>query len=350
MPELFCDMLAAVQWVEDAVSAVDMGVSPMTSFYLHDGAIHANNGRMVAGHPFPFAGTALVPAKPFHTVLANRPDGECRWVAEGDVASGEGKLVLRRGRFRSSVKTLPVSEWVWPIYTPDIDPLPPLLLEALPKVMPFCSENATKPWATCIEVSRDYLYATNNVVLARASCPTTVPEFLLPRWAAEFILARTEGLIGWEVATNPETQAPQFVSFLWENGAWMRSTLLVERFPNVALMLADLADPEVAITGEWRLALTRVGRMLRQASRNDDDKHVVRLSPESVCGRMASEILEVEDGTGTPVPVGAEATFWDLRYLAPVAELATHWQPTAWPKPAAWRGPGVEGVIVGRYD
>lgn len=342
-------MLEAVVWVEEAISAVDVGVSPTTSFYIHDGYIHANNGRMVAAHPFPgYDGpSVLVPATPFATVLKNRPDGECRWEAEGDVTAGTGKLVLRRGRFRSAVKTLPASEWVMPIYSPDVEPLPDALVQALPKVMPFCSENATRPWATCIGVLSGDLYATNNVVLARAAAGLTVPDFLLPRWAAEFILGRLDGCIGWEVMVDG---SQRYVAFLWANGGWMRSTLLLEAFPNIGPMFLGHDEPEVPITREWRTALTRVGKMLKQSSRNDEDRHVVYLTPTGVLGRMTSQILEVEDGLGTPVPEGQEHTVWDLRFLAPVAELATVWNPLAWPKPAFWRGDGVEGIVLGRHD
>lgn len=332
-----CTLLAGVRWVTDAVSTKDVGIAALTSYYINNNAVHASDGRMVVSTPFPFEGQVLVPAEQFLRVLTNRPEGSFSWEHEPD------RLVLKRGKFRGRIKTLPVDQWVYPT---DIDPaqfqpIPHGLIDAVRTMLPFVSENATKPWATCMGFIDGYLYVSNNIVVARTYCDGTQPpdgeQYLLPRWVAEFILSRADGLRSW-------CREPERITFLWADGSWMRSTLVVDQYPPVAKIFEsyyDGVEQDVEVTKEWTQALLRVGKVT--------DDPVIRLRVDEMRG-ASGEVLFVEDGLGTPCPEGMEETVWDLRYLAPVLEVATHWQPRVWPKPAPWRGDYIEGVILGRRD
>lgn len=330
-----CDLLARIRWIVDAVSTMDVGVNPLTSYYIHEGVLHASDGRMVAATPFPFEGTVLVPAAPFLKVLSNRPDGDFEWEREDD------RLVLHRGRFRGKVKVMDPSSWIWPIKPPNALPIPADFIPSLEAVLPFCSENATKPWATCILLAADALYASNNVVVARARCAgmQIAGEYLLPRWVAEFVTKRSEGLVAWELG---ESQ----VGFTWEDGSWMRSALINDKFPPVGQVLAtfhpdgdDLCT--TAITDEWRRAVRRVAKIT--------DDPVVRLRMDGVYG-ASGEVVHVEDDASTPCPDGLSETVWDIRFLEDVIQHAHHWNPTTYPNPAPFRGTRVDGIIIGRRD
>lgn len=333
------DNLQALKWVEDAVSVVDMGLQPLTSFYLSGGYMHAHNGRMVAAYPFdisdiadvdvPYHPRLLVPAEAFSKVLKNLPDGDVVW------SLSKERLTLKIGGFKASLKLLDPETWPYLTTPPRTNPIPEELIPALRKILPFCSENATQPWATCIGVMDDHLYASNNVVVARARCSSIGSlNLLIPRWATQFIVDREEGLCGWEYNTTS-------IAFSWENGGWMRSTLVNANFPDVSKIFASIGTPNVEITDAWRRSLTRISRIAEDP--------VVRLRLDSIRGRSdTTEILQVEDGASNDVPEGVQETLWDLRYLAPVAECATHWNPLAYPQPAGWRGDGIEGAILGR--
>lgn len=328
-----CDLLARVKWITDAVSNTDLGLPALQSYLIRGGNIHATDGRMVVGTPFPFDGDVLVPAKEFERVLANRPDGDFSWDIEPD------RLVLRRGRFRGRIKTLPTDTWVYPTGLPDgLSDLPEGLIESLRCLLPFCSENATKPWATCIGIIGPYLYASNNIVIARTRCTTglEVPEYLMPRWAAEFVVKREEGLVAW---LCDELHA----TFMWEDGSWMRSNLINAQYPPVQKVLDAhfKGEVDVEITADWRKTVLRVGRTTEDP--------VIRLRVDEVRGANG-EVLSVEDEAGTPCPEGCEETVWDLRYLEDVIKIATHWNPRTYPNPAPWRGEWVEGIIAARRD
>lgn len=358
------DLIEKLKWVTDAVSGQDLGVTALTSYYLNNGYIHASDGRMVVGTPFPFEGSVVVPAAEFERVLVNKPDGEFTWEFETD------RLVLKRGRSKFRIKMLPEDTW------PALATEPPLSMARVPEdfceslklLLPFCSENATKPWATTIAAIQGYLYASNNIVIARVLCPLEErdsdcpqpgvagvheyenyrciycnahqyegPEHLIPRWVAEFIIKRQDGLKSWQISD-------QHVTFRWADGSWMRSQLVVDKFPDVLTVFQHFYEEkeiDVEITPEWRKTLLRVGKITGDP--------VLRLRVDQVRG-ASGEVLSVEEDAGTPCPEGCEETIWDLRYLEDVLSIATHWNPRMYPSPAPWRGDFIEGIVAGRRD
>lgn len=331
------DLLARVKWITDAVASQDLGLQGLNSYLLRNGNIHAHDGRMIVGTPFPFEGPeVLVPATQFEKVLINKPDGDFSWEREAD------RLVLKRGRFKGRIKTMPLDSWVMPTDLPGgLAPIPDRMIMCLEALLPFVSENATKPWAMCVGVRGDYMYASNNIAVARCYCPTDMlPEFLLPRWVVEFILKREEGLTAW--AVEPEGR----LTFLWEDGSWMRSSNIVETFPDAQKMLdrylysEDIAV-DVEITNEWRKVIRRIAKIA--------DDPVIRLRADE-CAGSSGEVLALEDEAGAPLPEGLTETVWDLRYLDAVLAAATHWNPRLYPNPAPWKGEIIEGIIAGRRD
>lgn len=328
------DLLARVKWITDAVASQDLGLQGLSSYLIRNGNIHANDGRMTVGTPFPFEGPdVLVPAEQFEKVLANKPDGDFSWEREED------RLVLKRGRFKGRIKTMPLDSWVMPTDLPHgLTPIPDGFIDGLESLLPFVSENATKPWATCVGVIGEYLYASNNIAVARVFCPTRldVEEFLLPRWVVEFIVKRAEGLAAWLADENR-------VTFLWEDGSWMRSQLVMDRYPPVQSILDKYfqGDIDVEITDAWRRVILRIAKIA--------DDPVIRLRADE-CAGSTGEVLAVEDEAGAPVPTGLTETVWDLRYLVPVLEAATHWNPRVYPSPAPWYGDNIEGILAGRRD
>lgn len=337
-----CNLLEKVAWVDEAVSALDIGTSPLSCYLIQGGFIHATNGRMVAAAPFPFdlEGSYLVPAEAFAKVLKNRPDGDFEWLTEVSAHHEQPVLVLKRGRFKGKIKTLPPAEWVFPVEPPATDPIPEGFCDAVKTMLPFCSENATKPWATCLLIMGNHFWASNNVVVARAFCEDLRQpdgeEFMLPRWAAEFVTKRSEGLDGWE-------RGETFCAFEWADGSWMRTSLINDKFPPVSTILEKYgSDAEgMEITPAWRKAVLRVGKITGDP--------VVRLREDGVYGAQG-ELVAVEDDASTPVPEGLTETMWDLRFLEPVMESATHWNPTTYPNPSPFKGPGFDGIILGRRE
>lgn len=343
------DLVARVKWITDAIASQDLGLVGLSSYLIRNGNIHAHDGRMTVGTPFPFEGPeVLVPAEQFEKVLVNKPEGDFSWEFEAD------RLVLKRGRFKGRIKTLPLENWVMPTDLPGgLTPIPDGLVACLELLLPFISENATKPWATCVGIVGDYMYASNNIAVARVPFPSDAgwidqdfdptapvaeqPEgYLLPKWVVEFICKRADGLVAWQCDTMR-------VTFLWEDGSWMRSSLIMDRYPPVQAILEKYFQGEidVEITDDWRKTIRRLAKIA--------DDPVLRLRVDE-CAGTTGEVLSIEDDGGAPVPEGRTETIWDLRYLEPVISIATHWNPRTYPNPAPWKGEFIEGIIAGRRD
>lgn len=320
-------MKNAVRWVKDALATKDM-VHHMTHYLIKGGMIHASDGRMVAAHPFDFDEDFLVPGEKFEKVLLAMP------VDTPELVLKEGVLHVSHGRFKSRIST--IAPDLWPMgleFEGDFTPLAPGLLEAVARVRPFVSENATQQWATGVGLVPGFVYATNNVVIARAEVPDFDGNVLVPGWAADFILARREGITGYAVTSNS-------IVFQWEGGGWMKSVIINGTFPDKAGGMIDTAKPaKTAITPEWRATFNRLAALV-----DEDELHL----GQTLMHGSSGDELQAEDEASTPTPKGEEASIWNPKFLQPVIDASTHWNPAAWPEPSRFKGEGIEGIILGR--
>lgn len=317
-------MKEALAWVRDAIATKDIATA-LNHYLVDQGIIYAADGRMTAAHPFPHDGTFCVSGPEFDALLG-------RMDAAPKIEVGQGAITAKLGRMRGTIKTIDPRDWTYATVPDPWHPLPLGLLEGLRKLRPFISDNAVHSFAMCVLAKDDALYATTNVSLARCLCPgLNGVAAMVPYWAVDFILKREEGLVEW-------AHGDGYLGFRWSNGAWMRTQLVADRFPDTAITMLDgLPQPTVEITLEWRAAFDHAKALL--------DETIV-FKPDHMTGVNRNMAVHVE--ASTPAPQGAEHSAWTLRYLAPVVECATHWQPDAWPNPSPFVGPGIVGLVAGR--
>jgi len=319
-------MKASLNWVKDALSSKDL--RPELNHYLvRHGMIHATDGRMVACHPFPTEDELFCVSGPEFEKLLARLEAPIELEVEDD------HIVLKHGRLRGKIKTLPPDEWQFNEVKAAWYPVPKLLLPSLKKLRAFISDNATKPWALCVGMANDTLYATNNISIA--ACPEIgLPDGLrgvIPYWAIDFILSRPEGLAEWAHADN-------YLGFRWKNGAWMRTQLVEGEFPpQVEAIIGSAGYAEHKITDEWRAAYMQASSLL-------DDALVLKADHMTGINRH----MEVRVEATSPLPPDSDHSGWSVEYLNPVIACATHWQPDKWPNPVPFRGEDILGVVMGR--
>lgn len=320
-------MKKAVDWIKGALAKKDI-VLQFTHYFVKDGMIQAMDGRMLAAHPFPSHETFLVPGAEFEAILDRMPSDN------PTLEVHEDKIRLKEARFRGDISTIPESEW------PDL-PMPkhwievqPDLLDAMAALMPFVSDNATKPFAGTIMIEGSRLYATNNVSIAMAEVESLLAgdeQTLLPRWAVEFVLSRREGLTHWGVTDD-------FVAFKWDNGAWMRTQLVNDVIPEIIFSLTqDMAPATFEITDEWRKAYALVSGV---------SKEDIQIFADRITG--GTQHSEVQHEAVTAVAEGREYSKWTVAYLNSVIAAADRWSPELYPKPATFEGKSIRGLIVGR--
>lgn len=323
-------MKAEVAWITDALSSKNLA-REMTHYRVERGEIRATDGRLTAGHPFPHDGPFLVPGAEFEKIL-KRLEGDPR------IDLGEGNIVLKYGRSRGTIKTLPIEKWDYPGIDEDAwDEVPEGLVAALRDLRPFVSDNATQPWALGVALYHGYAYATNNVVLAGVRCDALGEiNAIMPVWAVEFLIDREEGLAQWQWTDH-------YVAFQWESGAWMRAQLIDAQFPEQATRLvtsAEQATPSEPITKEFKKVYDRASALC---------DGLIIITPEAIRGNFGE--ASFEDGVSLPTLAtsdGGLSTLWASKYLTPVLAVATSWEPVSWPKPAFFKGDRIFGVIMGR--
>lgn len=324
----------AVAWLKDALASREL-VDHLTRYYWRDNRLFASDGRVTASIPCDVApaitatGPALVPGKEFERLLkAMRPDRSVT------ITRLEAGVQFAQGRFKALVPTVDPSSWPYIDHgAPSHPALPEAFLDGLRRLRPFISDNATWPWATCVQLESDGLLATNNIVIARAICslPMVTAPRLLPAWGVDFLLSHAEGLSGGWFTDDA-------AYFEWSNGGQMRTQLISGAFPARAKTMCQPAvELPVELTAEWREAYQRVALV---ANGGPITCHADRLETGH-----GGDVLHCEDGAETPVPPTVGSSRWSERHLTPVLEQADWWTPQTWPNPAAWGR--ADGTLVG---
>jgi len=322
-------MKTVIAWLNEALASKDIGAG-MTYYRVKDKTISATNGNIVASHPWTFGKDEfLVPGKEFEKVLSR--------MTEAPIISlnKDGELILKSGRFRGTVQTLPLTEWDYPgVAGAKWQKLPADLIKLIKALQPFISDNASQAWATCIALKTGWAYATNNIAIAGGACKGLEKvDAMLPMWAVEFILSRVEGLKEWTYNNN-------FIAFRWDSGAWMRSQLIVGQFPERAAEMVRQsikAKTTQKIDDKFREVIERIG---------DLAEDTVLIYAKRIEARFGKAV--VEDGVVCEIPKDADCSIFAAKVLLPAINAADSWSPSTWPNPTPFRGPVVSGYVVGR--
>lgn len=316
-----------IAWITDAISTKNIA-REMTHYRVQDKEIRATDGRLTAGHPFPYTdGSFLVPGSEFEKLIKRLPSAPTITVLDGSIT-------LVSGRSRGSIKTLPIEEWGYPGVDEDgWEDAPEGLIETLRDLLPFVSDNATQLWSCGICLQHGYAYATNNVALAGVRCEELGDiNCIIPLWAAEFIVDRGDGLVEWAWTDN-------YVAFRWKNGAWMRAQLIDATFPEQAVSMVLSArqnTPNIEITPQFRESFARTLGL---------SDGLLRLSASSIGSQFGEATFTEEAGEEL---FELSETLWSSKHLDPVIKVATHWDPGSWPKPSVFKGERLFGYVIGR--
>lgn len=320
-------MKAIIKWINEALAVKEIGPA-MTHYRMQNNTICATNGNITASHPWPYEGEFLVSGAEFEKILGRMED-------EPTLAYADGKVTIKQGRFRGTIHTLPLTDWNYPDVSNAVwQSIPPTLLPVLKSLRAFIADNPAQAWAGCVALEHDNCYATNNIALAGMACPGLgAVEAMLPSWAVDFVLKRTEGLESWAWTDN-------YVAFRWSNGAWMRSQLVIGKFPErAAALVRESYDetPSQEITDKFRAAFKDVA---------DLAEDTIQIYADRLESRYKKSVLEAD--VVCEVPEASECSVWGAKFLIPVISQATHWNPKAWPDKASFKGPNVSGFVVGR--
>ena len=322
-------IMDALRKVKPALASSDV-VIEFKHFLIKDGFIYAQDGRITAAAPIDFTVDKefLIPANEFEKSVA---------LFEGvgkdiNVKVTDKTLLLSTDAHKARIKILDPSTFKIIEFEGDAGyAVKDDFLRALRICRPFISDNATQLWAAGIYIDGARMYATNNVSLISADISDFNFKGMLPIWTVDFILSRKEKLThisGTENALKVE----------WEDGSWLRSTLIAAQFPGAGLaMLDSLTAASFTIQPAWKRAYQECIIF------SDEQIHLYADKMLAV-----KDTMEFETSEGSPVGENIEFTNWNPKFLTPVVSVATAIDFDQYPKPAIFSGPGFRGLISGR--
>lgn len=255
-----------------------------------------------------------------------------RMSAEPVASPGDGTLVLRSGRIRSTIDLL---DYTPPGVVVEVDDswsdLPDGLYAALAAVAPFISDSGT--WNRSVKLDAGRVLAMSG----RSAVAVAVPGL-----AVSGHVALTDDTV--EYLTKLDLPARWLldgssVAFAWSTGGWARCQSTALEWPTgildrvFALAPTD-AEPTV-VDDDFREAFADVVALVSKAGEG-----TVEIGPRGMRGRSehAQHVVDV------PIAVELES-LWSIRTLRPVVAVATRW----WPNPdgpSRFEGNGIVGVAM----
>jgi len=317
-------LLDALPFLKGAVQRSLPGGAPST-YVLHEGAMYARNAAILASFPMPhILGTFALAADDLESALGRMP-------TEPQISAGDGTLILKAGRLRSAITLLACEP---PSGRPDginsWDDPPAGLMSALRLAEPFVPKDGT--WQRGIKLEDGRALAISN----RAAIEVTVDGLEVMGQAVI-----TDDCVRYLAKLDGDPSSVHFSDIAlwlrWASGAWVRCQLsALEWPPDIFDRILDGAGDDVPIelTQEWRDAFADIAAL-------GDGTLTVREA--ALYGRTEHAEHEAEFTTGA-----ARETYWSLATLKSMfASGAAAWNPDA-QGPAAFRGKGFRGVVMGQ--
>lgn len=317
-------MLSALKFVQGAVSRKDF-VPELTHFRIKEGRVTGFNGKMVISSPIDLDIDCCPKAIPFVKAIE-----ACNAETAQLHLTATGKLSIRSGTFRTHVETMPeVFSGVEP--EGEFVAVDGQLLPALAQLHTFSGEDASRPWAMGVLLDGSSAFATNNVILAERWLGYHFPYRInLPRYALKEILRIKEEPTQLQVNQNNAT-------FHYEGGRWLRTQLNSIEWPDIQKMFGEMPPASHGIPERFFEALTTLAPFTDEAGR-------VFLKE----GELSTVAREEDQGTAITLPqVNYMRGIFNVDMLRLLEGAAQTLGFEEYPRPCAWYGDRIRGLIVG---
>lgn len=318
-------MIDDLRFVQGAMKANKI-LPELEHYQLGGGRVIGYNGFMALSSPIALD----IEAKP-KADLFNKAIQAC-----GDTIAinltDSGNLRIASGPFTATIKC--TTQEVYNITLEgEMFEAPPNLTETFKRLLPFISEDASRPWAMGLGVHNGCFEATNNIIIHQVWTGHNLPSFNCPRFAvAEIVRLKVNPS---HVQVNPNA-----VTFHWaDTGRWLRTNLLTDEWPHAIIeqILAGdgEADPQPVPDGLFEAVET-----LRPFA-----------SPNNQAVRIGDGFVSTGEGDSVAtimVPGLTAGPVFSISILALLAGHITGIDFGAYPKPCPFIGPNSRGIILGQ--
>lgn len=298
-------------------------VAALTHFNIRGGRIIGYNGRVAISSPIQLDLEASPRAEQFVRAIAT-----CKEEAAMSLTP-TGRLAVVSGEFKAFVECTvepypdirPTGQYINPTGRP--------ILEAFKSLLPFVSEDASRPWSMGILLKGKSGFATNNVVLAEQWLGYDFPcELNIPKSTVQELIRINEEPIGLQVDTNSAT-------FYYTGERWLNTVLYSTQWPDLYKVL-DVPCAPMGIPQGFFEALEDLRPFCNKLGH-------LYLSPE---GMSTSAVAG--EGASVAMALQLQATICFnvdkmllLQGVANILDIQQH------PKPCPWYGHEIRGAIIG---
>jgi DNA polymerase III sliding clamp (beta) subunit (PCNA family) len=315
-------MIEALKFVQGAVARKDL-VPALTHFRIENGHVRGFNGSIALSSPIAFNLSCSPKAAPFVKAIQT-----CDETIQLSLTANN-KLAITSGGFTVYIECLDTNDF--PNIAPEGEciPLEPQFIDVVKRLNPFIAEDASRPWARGIMVTGSSAFATNNIIFVEQWIGSEVPfRVNIPKDTVQELV---------RIGTAPShiQVAESSVSFLYNDGRWLRSQLLTTEWPSIGGLLDIPA--KVTPTPE------NFFESLRKLVPFTDDSNRVYL-----LGDLVSTTREEGMGARVKLPGTPNQGCFNLQQLLLLDGVAEQIDFSAYPQPCLFYGQNIRGVILGQ--
>lgn len=326
------DLLGALKFVQGSIARKELQEG-LTHFRIVDGYVRGYNGVIALCSPIGLNIDCTPKAEPLLKAIAACEDSVQMTML------ANGKLSIKSGGFKVSIDTLtgPTMH-----VEPEGDTYPidgDAFLAGVARVLPFVSDDASRPWSCGVLVREGSMYATNNSSLVQFWFGAVFPvECVVPRMAIKELLRIKK--------TPTHVQVTEkSITFHYDDGCWLRSQLLDLSWPNIEKVIevtSENAKP-YPIDGELFTCLEKIKPFAEK-----DGKVYIESS-------IARTHFNEPDGASAMFKEFNTVGVYNIDLLLQLKGLATEWDASRFnvmdarglSTPIIFYGDNLRGVIAG---
>lgn len=224
-------MLEELKFVQGAVAKKTM-LPTLNHFRIENGEVRSYNGVIALSSPIELDINCVPKADPFIKAIQNCKETVSLKMTE------TGRLAIKSGPFKAFIEC--IEEETCHV-TPEgeiFDINGEQLIKAFTTIAPFIGDDASRPWCNGVLLKGQSAYATNNVSLVEYWVGSNFPVICnIPKVAIKEMIRIKEPPIKAQVEKNS-------ISFHYENGKWIRATLLDIKWPDLEKVFESETNPQ----------------------------------------------------------------------------------------------------------
>lgn len=318
-------MLKSLKFVQGAVAKKDYNPA-LTHFSIRDGKIKGTNGSLTLCAPIPIDLVIKPKAIPFVKAIQS-----CKGETVQLSVTATGRLSIKAGKFKGLIECTDDS---FPEYEPEgvwISINNPII-PAFKSLLSFTSEDASRIWSQGIMIKGSKAYATNNVIAIQYDLGWEFPVHVnIPKTAVAELVRVGEEPIGIMVTDTS-------ITFMYDEKHWIRTQLYELTWPDIDAVLERESNQKEFPEGLFE-AIEAIIPFVDEMGRIRLRHGVVRTS-------------DIDEEAGASVNVeglDCEAVF-NFKYFNKLLGVAKTIDLASYPKPCAFVGDNIKGVIIGMRE